>query len=256
MIASENTFVSTAVAGQSAADSGSGFLDSEELVCSAGSGVQEDTARAGDYAATVVDPSTDAFWHTNEVFVKTGQFDWSTFVCEFSVGDGGGSGNSAPTASFTFTCTDLSCDFDGSGSSDSDGTISSYDWDFGDGTTATGQTVSHTYASAGDFTVTLTVTDDGAATGTDSQTVSVSEAADISLSANGFKQRGLHKVDLSWSGASSTNVDIYRDGALITTTANEGEYRDNIDNRGSETYVYQVCEAGTSTCSNEATVSF
>lgn len=339
LLASDNTFVSTAVAGQSAANSGSGLLDSEELICAAGSGVQTDTARAGDYSATVVDPGADTFWHTNEVVVQTGQFNWATFVCEFAIG-GGGTANNPPIASFTPNCTDLSCSFDGTASSDSDGTIQSYAWDFGDGASATGSTASHTYSAEGSFTVTLTVTDDGGATGTDSQVVTVSDgindpptasygfacsglscdfdgsassdsdgtiqsynwtfgdgatgsgvttshtySADgdytvtltvtddggatdsqsqtvsvadvaISLSANGFKQRGLQKADLTWSGADSTNVDIVRDGVVVATTANDGAFTDNINQRGSGSYVYQVCEAGTSTCSNEATVTF
>jgi hypothetical protein len=43
---------------------------------------------------------------------------------------------------------------------------------------------------------------------------------------------------------------------VIATTANDGFYTDNIDQRGPGTYTYQVCEAGTTTCSNEATVTF
>ncbi len=170
-----------------------------------------------------------------------------------SVSDGT---NSPPTASFTYSCTDLACDFDGTGSSDSDGTISSYAWDFGDGNTGTGSTVSHTYGAGGDYTVTLTVTDDGGATDSTSQTVSVSASSGITLSATGYKVRGRHNIDLTWSGATSTNVDVYRDGALLTTTANDGAYTDSTNNRGGGSYTYQVCEAGTSTCSNETTVTF
>lgn len=81
-------------------------------------------------------------------------------------------------------------------------------------------------------------------------------AGDFSLTATGYKVRGLQKADLNWSGASSANVDIYRDGALVATTGNDGAYTDNIDRRGSGTYTYQVCEAGTATCSNEATVTY
>ncbi|NIQ53628.1 MAG: hypothetical protein GWN71_09465, partial [Gammaproteobacteria bacterium] len=66
--------------------------------------------------------------------------------------------------------------------------------------------------------VTLTV-DDGSLTDSQSQDVTVTEppAGGISLTANGYKVRGRHHVDLSWSGATSTDVDVYRDGGLIAT---------------------------------------
>jgi PKD repeat protein len=131
-----------------------------------------------------------------------------------------------------------------------------YSWDFGDGNSGSGMTASHTYAATGTYAVTLTVTDNEGATGEDAQDVSVTAAGEFVLSAVGYKVRGRHTVDLTWSGATSTDVDVYRDGALITTTANDGEYTDATNNRGGATYVYQVCEAGTSTCSNEATVIF
>lgn len=258
MVSSTNTYVSTAVAGQSAAQSGSGTLDSSEVICAAGTGVQTDTARSGDYSATSVDPVSDSFWHTNEVFTQSGQFQWNTFVCEFTTGGGGG--NTPPTASFTYSCDDATraCSFDASGSSDSDGTIASYDWNFGDGNAGSGVTTSHTYGAYGDYSVTLTVTDDGGATGTDTQTVSLVDPnqPNIDLSATGYKVRGRHNIDLTWTGATSTNVDVYRDGALLVTTPNDGAYTDSTNNRGGATYVYQVCEEGTSTCSNEATVIF
>lgn len=83
------------------------------------------------------------------------------------------------------------------------------------------------------------------------------EPTAISLAANGYKVRGVHTVDLTWSGASSTNVDVLRNGSLIATTANDGAYTDSTGNKGGgASYTYQVCEAGTSTCSNQATVSY
>lgn len=173
-------------------------------------------------------------------------------------GDEGGGSNAPPTASFTFACADLACDFDGSTSSDSDGSVTSYDWDFGDGGTGTGVTVSHTYAAAGTRTVTLTVTDDAGATDTDQQSVSVSETSEggFSLSGTAFKVRGVQHADLTWSGSTAAEIDVYRDGSVVATTANDGAYTDNIGARGGGSYTYQVCEAGTSFCSNQATVTF
>jgi PKD repeat protein len=132
-----------------------------------------------------------------------------------------------------------------------------WDWDFGDGNTSTAQNPSHTYAAGATYTVLLTVTDDGSATDTISQDVRVSDGSGgFTLTAIGYKVRGHQRADLEWSGATSTDVVIYRDGAMITTSANDGFYTDNIDNRGGGSYTYQVCEAGNPTCSNEATVTF
>ncbi len=172
-------------------------------------------------------------------------------------GDGGGGDtNAAPTSDFAFACTELGCSFTDQ-SSDSDGSIAGWSWNFGDGSTSTAQNPSHTYAAEGTYTVALTVTDNEGATGTSSQSVTVSSAStgDISLSATGYKVKGLHRADLSWSGTSATSVDVYRNGVLVTTTANDGAFTDSIDQRGGASYTYKICENGTSTCSNEVTVT-
>ena len=172
-------------------------------------------------------------------------------------GGGGGTTNTAPVSSFTYSCSDLACDFDGTGSSDADGDALTYQWDFGDGNTATGATATRTFQSGGTYTVLLTVSD-GVDSDTSSQDVTVTEssAGGIALDATGYKVRGRHTVDLTWDGATSTEVDVYRDGALIATPANSGAYTDSTDNRGGATYTYQVCEAGTETCSAVVTVEF
>jgi serine protease AprX len=164
--------------------------------------------------------------------------------------------NAPPTASFTSVCTDLTCDFTDT-SKDDDGSITGWSWDFGDEATSTAQNPSRTYAAAGTYTVTLTVTDDDGATDSEPQSVTVTEpVTDFTLVATGYKFRGLQKADLTWSGATSTNVDVYRNGGMVRTTPNDGEYTDNIDQRGGGSYIYQVCEAGTDTCSNESIVTF
>jgi len=54
-------------------------------------------------------------------------------------------------------------------------------------------------------------------------------------------------VNLSWSGAETANVKIYRNGDLIDTTTNDGSYKDNNGVSGN---MYQVCESGTANCSD------
>jgi subtilisin family serine protease len=95
-------------------------------------------------------------------------------------------------------------------------------------------------------------------------TVSVavgSSTSSITLSATGYKVKGVHHVDLSWSGASGTDVAVFRNGSHITNTPNDGAHTDNTGRRGGTTYTYKICEvdsagAPTSVCSNEATVTF
>jgi uncharacterized protein (UPF0333 family) len=67
---------------------------------------------------------------------------------------------------------------------------------------------------------------------------------------------GINTVRLSWSGATSTNIDVYRNGVLIVTTGNDGSYTDSTGDTGQASYTYHVCEAGTTSCSNDVTVRF
>ena len=80
--------------------------------------------------------------------------------------------------------------------------------------------------------------------------------AAISLSLNGYKVKGKHTIDLAWSGATGSNVDIYRDSALLDTTANDGAYTDATSNKGGRTYTYELCEEGSSNCSDPVNVTF
>ncbi|MFC1640152.1 peptidase S8, partial [Gemmatimonadota bacterium] len=101
------------------------------------------------------------------------------------------------------------------------------------------------------------VTDDDGAEDTDTQSVTVTSGGSfpITLTADGYKIRGSQYVDLTWIGATSPNVDIYRDNEIVTMILDEGAYTDVTGAKGGATYVYKVCEAGTSTCSNVVTVT-
>ncbi|MDQ3555735.1 MAG: PKD domain-containing protein, partial [Gemmatimonadota bacterium] len=176
-----------------------------------------------------------------------------------SIGSGGGGGdtNSPPAASFTKSCADLTCGFTDT-STDSDGTIASWAWAFGDGATSTAQSPSHSYAAGGTYTVSLTVKDNAGATSTTSQSVTVSSGSttSISLSTTGSKVKGVASVDLKWSGA-STGVDIFRNGSkIVSNTANDGAHTDSLGRGASGTFTYKVCNTGTTTCSNESSVTF
>jgi hypothetical protein len=81
-------------------------------------------------------------------------------------------------------------------------------------------------------------------------------ATGVSLSAVGYKVKGQKQVDLTWTGASSSNMDVFRNGVKVVTTANDGFYTDSISAKGGGSYSYIVCEADTSTCSDSALVTF
>jgi hypothetical protein len=51
-------------------------------------------------------------------------------------------------------------------------------------------------------------------------------------------------------------VEVFRNSVKVATVSNTGAYTDNIDARGGGSYTYMICEAGTATCSNTATVTF
>ena len=78
----------------------------------------------------------------------------------------------------------------------------------------------------------------------------------ISLSGSGSKVQGRWVASLSWSGASGSQVDIYGNGSKLTTVNNTGSYTDNTTFRGGGSLTYQVCEAGSSTCSSTIAISF
>ena len=69
--------------------------------------------------------------------------------------------------------------------------------------------------------------------------------------------KGVKTVALSWTPSGvPISVDILRNGVkVVIATANDGSYSESLG-KGSGTYTYQVCHAGTATCSNTVTVGF
>lgn len=106
------------------------------------------------------------------------------------------------------------------------------------------------------FTVTATNGVGTSAPSAPSNAVTPTQAPPISLDATGTKVKGVKKVALSWGPSGDpTNVDIWRNGVKVITTANNGSHNESLG-KGGGTYTYQVCHENTTTCSNSATVVF
>lgn len=157
---------------------------------------------------------------------------------------------SAPLADFQTACEGLECLF----TEQSDGDVVSWAWDFGDGNTSTSRTPEHAYAGDGSYAVRLEVTDDGGLTDVVEKEVTVEATGGIRLQGSVYKDKGRIMVLLEWGGAEGEAVDIYRDGRLHATVENSGSFVDETGERGKVSYGYEVCEARTSTCSDEVTV--
>lgn len=179
---------------------------------------------------------------------------------------GGGGGDNPPTVSISSPNDGASFDsgesvsFSGSASDDEDGNLTaSLVWTSDlDGQIGAGGSF-NTVLSDGTHVITASVTDSAAQGGSDSVTITVSGGGgggSFTLSATAYKVRGNKHADLAWSGATSTSVDVYRNGAIVTTTANDGFYTDGPLGKGGGSSTYQVCEAGTATCSNQVTVNW
>jgi len=165
---------------------------------------------------------------------------------------GGTPPNINPTASFTFSCTNLECTFDGTGSSDSDGNIASYAWSFGGNQSVT----SNLFSANGTYSVSLTVTDDDDASHISTQNVTVDDGTGSggNVILSGTRSGNLKNATLNWSGANGSNVDVYVDGSLNTSTENDGTVTFRGLNRQLD-YTFKICETGSTTaCSNEITL--
>ncbi|GGW71883.1 S8 family serine peptidase [Alishewanella tabrizica] len=78
----------------------------------------------------------------------------------------------------------------------------------------------------------------------------------ILLDAVTYKVSNRVRADLSWTGANSNQVDIFRNNSRIATVNNTGNYTDNTNLRGTGTLTYRICQTGSSTCSDNISVNY
>jgi subtilisin family serine protease len=172
--------------------------------------------------------------------------------------------NIPPAANFSVSINNLNCTFTDK-STDQDGKIAGWYWTFGDGGTSTVQNPSYSYLNAGTYSVNLKVTDNSGATTSTTQSVTVSAAPapppgqtsyTINLTASGYKSKGYDFVNLKWSGATTSYVDIYRNNIKIATVANGGSITDATGIKGAATLTYKVYNTDGTGSSPGVTVTF
>ncbi len=79
----------------------------------------------------------------------------------------------------------------------------------------------------------------------------------FSAKATGYRVKGFHTVELSWLGTTSAFIDIYREGKLISTIKNSGNFVDSLNSKSKGiSYTYELCESKTTVCSNHVTYTF
>jgi hypothetical protein len=164
---------------------------------------------------------------------------------------------SAPSAGSIFTEGD-SISFTASASDPEQGNLSAnIVWVSSiDGQIGAGGSFSTAVLSPGSHEVTATASDAAGLSGSDSVSITVNPGSGISLTVEGYKFKGLQKASLTWTGAASAMVNIYRNGSMVATTPNDGFFTDNIDERGRAAYQFRICETGGTACSAEVPVNF
>jgi PKD repeat protein len=166
--------------------------------------------------------------------------------------------NDPPTADFSSSINNLTVNFSDL-SMDDDGFVNGWNWSFGDGGNSSDKNPSHTYTSAGAYTVSLVATDnDNEDSIAHSEQISVDSApaGDVMMTVDSFSvnRGGRMTLNLSWTGANTTNVLVIRNGTTVSTTPNDGSWRESVKKAAGNTYTYQICETNGGDCSDEVPI--
>jgi len=165
---------------------------------------------------------------------------------------GNTSGDGALTPVLDSICNDSKCNFSAADSQPGAADIVSYDWDLGDGTTGNGVELQHTFKDTGKYLVKLTVTDSHGYKSSKTRAVTVKVKPAIKLMGNTNSLNGRVSAVLKWSGATAQQVDLYRDGKMVSRIQNLGRYIDKDLKAYAKAVRYQLCEQDY--CSAEVTL--
>lgn len=85
---------------------------------------------------------------------------------------------------------------------------------------------------------------------------SVETVAPPVVQLSGKRHKRTRKVALTWTGARSDRVDVYRNGRKIATVANDDAYTDRVKKTRHRTYRYRLCESPSGGCSKTVKIAF
>ncbi len=209
-VSSSSTYPSIRVAGQTAANSGSGLLDVAETTIVAGTASQTGVNRWGDYSMMSVDPTNDAtFWYTNEY--SAGGWNWKTQVASFNFQ---APVVIAPVANFSASPTTVMATQQVSFTDLSSNNPTSWYWEFEGGTpaTSTERNPVVTYNTPGTYNVSLTATNSaGSNTKTETDYITVTEYMITYCSSSG-------------SNTSKEWINSVTLGTYVNNSGNNGGY--------------------------------
>ncbi|WP_185992787.1 S8 family serine peptidase [Streptomyces sp. 130] len=86
--------------------------------------------------------------------------------------------------------------------------------------------------------------------------VKVRVGARFELAAEAGPGRLPRTASLTWNGATTEKVRVFRNGRVVATVPNTGRFTDLITGRRLPSYTYKLCDTATDRCSAEAKVAF
>jgi PKD repeat protein len=211
-VSSSSTYPSIRIAGQTAANSGTGLLDVDETSIVAGTKSQTGVNRWGDYSMMSIDPSDDVtFWYTTEH--SNGGWNWITRIASFNFAP---PVVVAPVADFSGNPTSIMASQAVSFTDLSTNNPTSWSWTFEGGTPSSSSERNPvvTYNTPGVYTVSLTATNSaGSSTNTKTGYITVTEYVISYCTSRG-------------NNASSEWINSVGLGTFVNNSASNGGYGD------------------------------
>jgi hypothetical protein len=113
----------------------------------------------------------------------------------------------------------------------------------------------HEFDRSGHYPVQLKAVDSAETSATKTRRVRV-KPPELKLDVSRARQAAKPIVTLSWTGAESDRVKIYRDGELLFTARNDGKFTDLDPVARTKPANYVLCESDTTRCTDKVPLAF